>query len=1091
MDRPHLHHGGVRQTAASTENRRRSLTPSSNTAPSGGPIAAIEDLGLVLLHRSAVASGTSIPSDDKETAESTATQPPPPGKRKRRNPPSAVRHHQTQPSGSLEESEVNRADAAAMWLMLEDGLDFSALTEGVEQQQQHQPSSVEQQQQQHQPNAGVGISPRRTAQVSRPSAGPTPVQRTWSLPAGTSGPSPTLSLPARHTSISAASPSPSPSTSSQPDRAKRRKVGTACVTCQKAHVSCEEKRPCQRCIRRGEAHLCTDAPRKAVLVAAAKAAAAAAGLEDCNACPIAKRPLLPMPPGAARPAGVATGAGAATPAPLLPCQQLKKARAASSAAASRLKARVSGIAPSPSPPPAAPLPPPPSLHTSRASSTGPVASSSSASPSPLAGPGVFRSPFSTSPSMGIVIKTSSTPGASPSPAPGMMPPPAPPLSHDGGFFGPPPGHPMGPPPSSLPHPSLFTASEMALVDSFERLLDGSRSASPAPAAHFGAGLDLVVGAPAASPSAIMMELDDPLLSSTSSSVGDLAPPPPPAPSSLGGPVPMPCGLSLADLQALLGPLDASFSDLLASCGLDASTPFSAVIPPCMPVPAVSGAAGGEAAVVDLENLAGAWANTVKECKGEGGEKCGSCPVGMMKRKAEEAAAAAAAAAAAKEAAREPGSPVTMFCADGSTVPGVRRPGRLIPHRELAFEEGPATVRVAAAVKPTVPAEDEGMMVEAPAMQDKEMEGGEVVDVVEEQPVEMPPVEDVPVKKSPSPAPVPVPVVRFKNPIGDIQSYDYAKGYRRLERFLFAHLSSTGRTRVLTSFARLQPAFKRLAVRGTQTASDALASELALRTVIAEHLGAIGTRGASILSPPGLADDAHAAGGEPPRPVIKVPGASGLPAVVIWRRTGEVVAVGEAFSDLLGLEAARLVFGAGCGPGTACGRGDPDGVGIGIHEVLSEDSCVELYERFAEAVVGGVDGGAVGGKIERCAVRDPRIGISCSFGGPDELAYPVPKAREERGDGDDNVPSAAVLAKAAKAAKGGGGGHEGSDAATGAACAANGPEGSAAVARNRSMTCELSFQVRRDFKGLPIAVVGTFVPVTVAEETMSTVLATMI
>ncbi|KAJ3174652.1 hypothetical protein HDU87_007024 [Geranomyces variabilis] len=43
---------------------------------------------------------------------------------------------------------------------------------------------------------------------------------------------------------------------------KRRKVCQACILCRKAHMSCDEVRPCGRCVRRGVAHLCLDAPKK-------------------------------------------------------------------------------------------------------------------------------------------------------------------------------------------------------------------------------------------------------------------------------------------------------------------------------------------------------------------------------------------------------------------------------------------------------------------------------------------------------------------------------------------------------------------------------------------------------------------------------------------------------------------------------------------------------------------------------------------------------------------------------------------------------------------------------------------------------------
>ncbi|CAO3660851.1 unnamed protein product [Rhizopus stolonifer] len=39
---------------------------------------------------------------------------------------------------------------------------------------------------------------------------------------------------------------------------KRRKVTHACVYCRRSHMTCDEGRPCQRCIKRSIGHLCHD-----------------------------------------------------------------------------------------------------------------------------------------------------------------------------------------------------------------------------------------------------------------------------------------------------------------------------------------------------------------------------------------------------------------------------------------------------------------------------------------------------------------------------------------------------------------------------------------------------------------------------------------------------------------------------------------------------------------------------------------------------------------------------------------------------------------------------------------------------------------
>ncbi|TEB30358.1 hypothetical protein FA13DRAFT_1792357 [Coprinellus micaceus] len=57
------------------------------------------------------------------------------------------------------------------------------------------------------------------------------------------------------------------STASQPSRKardgpKKKKANRACFHCQKAHLTCDDSRPCQRCIKRGIASNCTEGHRK-------------------------------------------------------------------------------------------------------------------------------------------------------------------------------------------------------------------------------------------------------------------------------------------------------------------------------------------------------------------------------------------------------------------------------------------------------------------------------------------------------------------------------------------------------------------------------------------------------------------------------------------------------------------------------------------------------------------------------------------------------------------------------------------------------------------------------------------------------------
>ncbi|KAG2237258.1 hypothetical protein INT48_006662 [Thamnidium elegans] len=55
----------------------------------------------------------------------------------------------------------------------------------------------------------------------------------------------------------------SPTSTTQPKTVQRKKkAARACVHCQKAHLTCDDSRPCQRCIKRDLAGTCTDGARK-------------------------------------------------------------------------------------------------------------------------------------------------------------------------------------------------------------------------------------------------------------------------------------------------------------------------------------------------------------------------------------------------------------------------------------------------------------------------------------------------------------------------------------------------------------------------------------------------------------------------------------------------------------------------------------------------------------------------------------------------------------------------------------------------------------------------------------------------------------
>lgn len=53
-------------------------------------------------------------------------------------------------------------------------------------------------------------------------------------------------------------PRPPPHARPASSQRRRKKVDHACVFCQRSHMTCDEGRPCQRCIKRRIGHLCHD-----------------------------------------------------------------------------------------------------------------------------------------------------------------------------------------------------------------------------------------------------------------------------------------------------------------------------------------------------------------------------------------------------------------------------------------------------------------------------------------------------------------------------------------------------------------------------------------------------------------------------------------------------------------------------------------------------------------------------------------------------------------------------------------------------------------------------------------------------------------
>ncbi|KAJ6541756.1 hypothetical protein B0H19DRAFT_959050 [Mycena capillaripes] len=79
-----------------------------------------------------------------------------------------------------------------------------------------------------------------------------------SAPGGSSSTTPSTAVPPQQ-------PVHTPTSTQEPEDArkgsKRRKVNHACLYCRRSHMTCDEGRPCQRCIKREIGHLCHDERR--------------------------------------------------------------------------------------------------------------------------------------------------------------------------------------------------------------------------------------------------------------------------------------------------------------------------------------------------------------------------------------------------------------------------------------------------------------------------------------------------------------------------------------------------------------------------------------------------------------------------------------------------------------------------------------------------------------------------------------------------------------------------------------------------------------------------------------------------------------
>ncbi|EGG10420.1 uncharacterized protein MELLADRAFT_102976 [Melampsora larici-populina 98AG31] len=67
-------------------------------------------------------------------------------------------------------------------------------------------------------------------------------------------------MPLASTSSQPVVPPPTSETTSKSKAGKRRKVAKACLFCKRSHMTCDDSRPCQRCIKREIGHLCCDEP---------------------------------------------------------------------------------------------------------------------------------------------------------------------------------------------------------------------------------------------------------------------------------------------------------------------------------------------------------------------------------------------------------------------------------------------------------------------------------------------------------------------------------------------------------------------------------------------------------------------------------------------------------------------------------------------------------------------------------------------------------------------------------------------------------------------------------------------------------------
>ncbi|ORZ31594.1 hypothetical protein BCR44DRAFT_1442076 [Catenaria anguillulae PL171] len=137
------------------------------------------------------------------------------------------------------------------------------------------------------------------------------------------------------------------------------------------------------------------------------------------------------------------------------------------------------------------------------------------------------------------------------------------------------------------------------------------------------------------------------------------------------------------------------------------------------------------------------------------------------------------------------------------------------------------------------------------------------------------------------------VINAKYEAGQLQPYNYGRGYARLQRYLETHMSVGSRHRVMASLGSFRPMFRQVA----QSLTD---MDLILVEEMFERL---------------LLDYDH------------LFSAMGVPAC-LWRRTGEIYKANHQFADLVGVPLDQLRDGR-----------------VAIYELMSEDAAVNYWDKF--------------------------------------------------------------------------------------------------------------------------------------------------